>query len=68
MQTSVLFGTLAVWVHHITQSVFDVGPNSIQVLSHTIGNKPGIPLKPASSIDIVRFIDSDAKFETLKFI
>jgi hypothetical protein len=65
MQTNVLPGTLAVRRHHITQSVFDAGPNSIQVLSHTIGNEPSIPLKSASSIDKVWFIDSVANFENL---
>lgn len=37
-------------LHHITDSVFDVGPNSIQVLSHTTGHKTCIPLKSAGSI------------------
>lgn len=62
----VLFGTLAVWVHHITHSVFDVGPNSIQVLSHTICNKPSIPLKSASSTTNCCLLDSDMELENFQ--
>jgi hypothetical protein len=51
-----LFGTLTVRVHHITNSVFDIGPNFIQVISHTIGNKPSIPLKSAGSQQKMLFV------------